>query len=160
LAAIHFSISYSGPARHSRTSSLTSSDGGLSGGLAICVCGSGVKHSTPRSRQRTWRQHEIGWEGVGRHSRNLPESALRRPLISRDSFASLTVPLAGSQPANHLERRSSSTAASSCLRSPNHRPSVGHGNGTTRSCGRTQSASLVCSFIWLHRSKSWKQGRL
>jgi Potassium-transporting ATPase A subunit len=48
-------------------------------------------------------------------------------------FSILTVPLAGSQNGNHLERRSSSTAASSCLRSPSHRPSVGHGNRTTRS---------------------------
>ena len=51
-AAIHFSTSYSRPVRQSRTSSLDSSDGGLSGGLAICVCGSCVKHSTLRPHQR------------------------------------------------------------------------------------------------------------
>ena len=34
-----------------------------------------------------WRLYEVGWEGVSRHSRNLPESALRRCLISRDSVS-------------------------------------------------------------------------
>jgi Vitamin B12 dependent methionine synthase, activation domain len=31
--------------------------------------------------------HEVVWKGLGSHSRNFAESALRRGFISRDSFA-------------------------------------------------------------------------
>jgi hypothetical protein len=68
--------------------------------------------------------------------------------------------LAGSQTANHSESRSSSTTAFSCPSSPDHRPSIGHRNGTDSIPWQPQSASLVCSFPRFNRSKSLKHGYL
>src|ERR1700687_1256094 len=71
--------------------------GRLPGNYFAPEVASGNSQCRPRGSSERVATTKFGWESVSRHSRNLPESALRRCLISRDSVASQTVHLAGSQ---------------------------------------------------------------